>query len=123
VGRNGPDYLIEMPSDRVIREMHPDLPRLAEVEANLIIVTAPSSTDEYDFVSRVFAPALGIPEDPVTGAAHCVLGPYWAERLGKDELVGYQASARGGVVRVQPQGERILLGGNAVTTMRAELLA
>ena len=78
---------------------------------------------EYDFVSRFFAPGSGVPEDPVTGSAHCCLGPYWAERLGRDELRGYQASARGGVVGVKVLGERVLLRGKAVTVLRGELLA
>ena len=81
------------------------------------IVTARASSSEYDFVSRFFAPGAGINEDPVTGSAHCCLGPYWGERLGKDELVGYQASRRGGVVRVRLAGERILLAGQAVTVI------
>jgi predicted PhzF superfamily epimerase YddE/YHI9 len=86
-----------------------------------IIVTAPGT--ESDFVSRFFAPGAGIPEDPVTGSAHTALGPYWGEKLGKKEMTGYQASARGGVVRVTLAGERVLLGGQAVTVMTGELLA
>ena len=85
-----------------------------------MIVTAPGSA--YDFVSRFFAPASGIPEDPVTGSAHTSLAPYWAERLGRDELVGYQASARGGVVQVVPSGDRVYLKGQAVTVLDGELL-
>jgi predicted PhzF superfamily epimerase YddE/YHI9 len=78
---------------------------------------------EYDFVSRFFAPRLGVPEDPVCGSAHCCLSPYWSERLGKTELVGYQASPRGGIVRVRHLGPRVVLGGQAVTVMKGELLA
>ena len=85
-----------------------------------IIVTS-HSAGQYDFVSRFFAPAAGIAEDPVTGSAHCCLGPYWAERLGKTELLAYQASARGGEVWVRVEGDRVLLGGKAVTVMRGEL--
>jgi predicted PhzF superfamily epimerase YddE/YHI9 len=88
-----------------------------------VIVTAPSATDEQDFVSRFFAPAVGVPEDPVTGSAHCALAPYWANRLGRRDLRGYQASARGGLVHVRVRGERVLLGGQAVTVARGELLA
>ncbi len=76
----------------------------------------------YDFVSRFFAGPAGIYEDPVTGSAHCTLGPWWQERLGKDELMAFQCSARGGTVRVRPRGERVLLGGRAVTVMRGELV-
>jgi predicted PhzF superfamily epimerase YddE/YHI9 len=86
-----------------------------------VIVTARASTPGYDFVSRFFAPNFGIDEDPVTGSAHCCLGPFWAEKLGKTEFVGYQASARGGVVRVRVEGARVRLGGQAVTVLRGEL--
>jgi predicted PhzF superfamily epimerase YddE/YHI9 len=87
-----------------------------------VIVTAPSETGQHDFVSRFFAPQLGVPEDPVTGSAHCGLGPFWGERLGKRELSGYQASARGGTVLIRLEGERVHLGGQAVTMLRGELL-
>ena len=76
----------------------------------------------YDFVSRFFAPGSGIDEDPVTGSAHCALGPYWMAKLGKAEFTAYQASARGGVVRVRVAGDRVILGGQAVTVMRGELV-
>jgi len=122
VGQNGPHFLIEFPSELTVRQMQPDIERLRQTEAALVIATAPAASGEFDFVSRVFCPNLGIPEDPVTGAAHCLLGPYWAERLGKGELLAYQASARGGVLRVQPEGDRVRIGGRAVTTFRAELL-
>jgi predicted PhzF superfamily epimerase YddE/YHI9 len=87
-----------------------------------LIVTAPASRPGFDFVSRFFAPRVGIAEDPVTGSAHCCLGPFWQARLHKSELLAYQSSARGGVVRVRPAGERVYLGGQAVTVMRGELL-
>ena len=87
-----------------------------------MIVTARSDDARYDFVSRFFAPAVGVDEDPVTGSAHCCLAPFWAERLGKTKLVGYQASARGGVVGVEISGDRVLLSGNAVTVLRGTLL-
>ena len=86
-----------------------------------MIVTAPASRPGADFVSRFFAPAVGIAEDPVTGSAHCTLDPYWAERLGRDSLTGYQASARGGTVRVRLAGERVLLAGRAVTVFAGQL--
>jgi PhzF family phenazine biosynthesis protein len=87
-----------------------------------VIVTARPSSTEFDFVSRFFAPAAGVDEDPVTGSAHCALGPYWAERLGKSEFTAYQASARGGVVRVRLNGNRVIIAGQAVTVLRGELL-
>jgi len=92
------------------------------VDTRGVIATAPSDQPEYDFVSRAFFPNYGIDEDPVTGSAHCCLGPYWAERLGKTKLIGYQASARGGVVKVEIKDDRILLGGQAVTVMRIEIV-
>jgi len=124
VGRTRFDLLVLLGEERAVRELRPDITALREVDARGIIVTAPAADRGagYDFVSRFFAPAVGVDEDPVTGSAHCALGPYWAERLGNGELVGYQASARGGVVRVRTQGDRVLLGGRAVTVLRGELL-
>lgn len=87
-----------------------------------VIVTSPSDDPQFDFVSRYFAPGAGIDEDPVTGSAHCCLGPYWSERLGKIEMTAFQASSRGGIVRVRLNGDRVLLGGQAVTVMKGELL-
>ena len=95
---------------------------LSELTVRGVIVTARSETGDFDFVSRFFAPGSGVNEDPVTGSAHCCLGPFWAKRLGKTEFVAYQASPRGGVVRVRLQGDRVILGGQAVTVMRGELL-
>jgi predicted PhzF superfamily epimerase YddE/YHI9 len=88
-----------------------------------VIVTARSDEPRFDFVSRFFAPAFGVNEDPVTGSAHAALGPYWQGRIGKDALLAYQASARGGVVRVRVAGERVRLAGQAVTVLRGELAA
>jgi PhzF family phenazine biosynthesis protein len=121
LGRTAFDYLVELASETVVRELRPDLGRLAQLAARGIIVTARSDDPTYDFVSRFFAPAAGIAEDPVTGSAHCCLGPYWGERLGKTTLVGRQVSARGGVVRVALAGGRARLGGHAVTVLRGEL--
>jgi predicted PhzF superfamily epimerase YddE/YHI9 len=87
-----------------------------------VIVTAKSDTPDVDFISRFFAPAVGIDEDSVTGSAHCCLGPYWAEQLGKCELIGFQASTRGGTVQVKVQGDRVILGGQAVLVMKGELV-
>lgn len=123
VGRNVFDYLVEADSEETVRNLRPDFGRLAALPVRGVIVTAAASTAGYDFVSRFFAPASGIPEDPVTGSAHCCLAPFWRGRLGKDELVGYQASQRGGVIRVRVAGARVLLRGQAVTVLRGELLA
>jgi PhzF family phenazine biosynthesis protein len=123
VGRNRMDYLVEAESEAVVRSLEPDLALLRTVSARGVIVTSRAAKRTvYDFVSRFFAPQSGIDEDPVTGSAHCCLGPYWSERLGKNDLVGYQASARGGVVRVRVGGERVILGGQAVTVLRGELV-
>lgn len=122
VGRSVFDYLVEVADAATVRALQPDLSRLALLKARGVIVTARSNTPEYDFVSRFFAPQSGIAEDPVTGSAHCCLGPFWGARLGKDALIGYQASARGGVVRMQLAGERVILSGQAVTVLRGELV-
>ena len=121
VARNQFDYLVEVDSEETLRAMAPDFTALRKLPVRGVIVTARPSSTEFDFVSRFFAPGSGIDEDPVTGSAHCTLGPYWAERLGKSELTAWQASARGGVVRVRLNGDRVILGGQAVTVMRGEL--
>jgi PhzF family phenazine biosynthesis protein len=122
VGKNIADYIVEVDSAETVRALKPNLALLELVEARGIIVTARSDDAQYDFVSRFFAPASGVPEDPVTGSAHCCLTPYWAERLNKTEMVGFQASARGGVVKVALRGERVLLYGRAVTVLRGDLV-
>lgn len=115
------DYLVEVASEDTVRCLEPDLGLLGKVPVRGFIVTATGSGD-FDFVSRFFGPAAGVPEDPVTGSAHCALAPYWAPRTGKNEMLAYQASARGGVVRVKLAGDRVLLGGQAITTLRGELV-
>ena len=122
IGKNKFDYLVEVESEAVVRAIKPDIGLLQDVAARGVIVTSLADSREYDFVSRFFAPNAGVNEDPVTGSAHCCLSPFWSGRLGKDELVGYQASARGGVVKVHYAGDRVILGGQAVTVMRGELL-
>jgi PhzF family phenazine biosynthesis protein len=123
VGRSHFDVLVEVASEAEVRALRPDLGRLAGVEARGVIVTARADGGAgYDFVSRFFAPRVGVAEDPVTGSAHCVLAPYWASKLGRDELVGFQASRRGGTVRVRAAGERVHLGGRAITVLRGELV-
>ncbi len=122
VGKNQFDYLVEVESEEVVRGVHPDLSLLSAAEARGVIVTSRASTQGYDFVSRFFAPQVGVNEDPVTGSAHCCLAPYWCSKFGRDQLVGYQASARGGVVRVRVDKNRVYLGGQAVTVLRGELV-
>jgi PhzF family phenazine biosynthesis protein len=117
------DYLVEVESEATVRGLAPDMGMLAQLGRRGVIVTSRSATLGHDFVSRFFGPAVGIPEDPVTGSAHCALGPLWGERLGKSSLVGYQASPRGGLVKVTLVGDRVRLSGQAVTIMRGELLA
>ena len=122
VGKNQFDYLVEVESEEIVRNIKPDFGLLLSVAARGVIVTSLVDSHEYDFVSRFFAPNVGVYEDPVTGSAHCCLSPFWSKRLGKDELVGYQASARGGVVNVRYAGDRVFLGGQAVTVLRGELV-
>ena len=121
VGKNRLDYLAELESEEMVRALAPDRGLLSTLPTRGVIVTARGS-GEYDFVSRYFAPAIGIDEDQVTGSAHCCLGPFWGSRLGKDELLAYQASPRGGVVRVRLAGDRVQLGGRAATVFRGELV-
>lgn len=122
VGRTPFDYLVELESEAAVRGLTPNLSIISGLPVRGVIVTARSQSRSYDFVSRFFAPQSGIDEDPVTGSAHCALGPYWGGRLGKNQVVGYQASFRGGVVVVRLNGDRVRLGGKAVTVLRGELL-
>jgi PhzF family phenazine biosynthesis protein len=122
VGKSQFDLLVEVDSEATVRGLEPDFALLKRANSRGVIVTARAEGGEFDFVSRFFAPAAGIDEDSVTGSAHCVLGPYWAKHLGKTEFVAYQASARGGVVKVRLAGNRVKLGGQAVTVLRGELI-
>jgi PhzF family phenazine biosynthesis protein len=121
VGRNQFDYLVEVDSEETVRHLRPDHAVLRALPVRGVIVTSAAAGPPYDFVSRFFAPGAGIDEDPVTGSAHCALGPFWKARLGKDDFLAYQASPRGGVVRVRVAGDRVRLGGQAVTVLRGEL--
>jgi len=121
-GKTRFDYLLELDSESAVRGLRPDFKMLERVAARGIIVTSRSDNPEFNFVSRFFAPQSGVNEDPVTGSAHCSLGPFWGERLGKQEMVAYQASARGGIVKVRLAGARVNLAGQAVTVLRGELL-
>jgi len=122
VGRNRFDILAELPTAADVCTLEPDMAALAALPARGIIITAASDLPHFDFVSRFFAPAVGVPEDPVTGSAHCCLGPYWGAKLSLTELDGFQCSARGGSVRVTLQGDRVLIGGHAVHIMSGRLL-
>jgi len=116
------DSLVAQTPEAVLRQMAPDFKCLATIQVRGIMVTSRSSDPMFDFVSRFFAPAAGIDEDPVTGSAHCCLADFWRKRLGKSEFVAYQASARGGVVKVRIHGDRALLGGKAVIVAKGELV-
>ncbi len=124
VGKNVFDYLVEVESEDEVRACEPDMAALKTIPARGVIVTSRgASGGEYDFISRFFAPQVGVPEDPVTGSAHSALTPYWAVKLGKKELFAYQASARGGELRLRLQGDRAIIAGQAVTVIRGELEA
>ena len=122
VGRSKFDYLVEVDSEATVRALAPDLAALERVDARGMIVTSRATTQGYDFVSRFFAPRAGVPEDPVTGSAHCALTPFWSERLQRTDMTAYQASRRGGVIRVRLAGDRVILAGQAVTVLRGDLL-
>ena len=122
VGKNRMDYLVELESEAAVRALQPDFTRLRSLPVRGVMVTARSAEHGFDFVSRFFAPGSGVDEDPVTGSAHCCLAPYWGAKLGKSEMTGHQVSARGGVVRVRNAGDRVILGGQAVTVLRGDLL-
>ena len=123
VGRPRFDYLVEVASEQTVRELAPAFSELRGLGVRGVIVTAASTEPGLDFISRFFAPGAGIDEDPVTGSAHCALAPYWAAKLGKTSLTGYQASKRGGIVEMTVEGDRIRLRGSAVTVLKGELLA
>jgi len=122
VGRSRFDYLVELETAAAVRGLAPDFHRMRAIEARGVIVTAQSDRPEYDIESRFFAPGSGVDEDPVTGSAHCSLGPWWAPRLGRDTLRAYQASARGGLLHVRVRGDRVLLRGQAVTVLEGRIV-
>ena len=121
LGKNRFDYLIEIKSESSLRNLSPDFALLRKIDSRGFIVTSVADSAEFDFVSRFFAPSVGINEDPVTGSAHCCLGTFWQRKLEKNEFTAYQASARGGIIKVRVAGERVLLAGQAVTVMRGTL--
>ena len=122
VGQTKFDIVVCVESERAVRRLNPDMAGLRRIPTRGVIVTGRSENPQFDFVSRFFAPRAGIDEDPVTGSAHCCLGPFWSQRLDKKEMMAFQASRRGGVIRVEVKGDRVLLGGQAVTVLRGELV-
>ena len=120
-GTDGVDFLVELASETELLKLEPDFSALRRFPVRGIIVTAVSETSGFDFVSRFFAPSVGIDEDPVTGSAHCTLGPFWSERLGKADLMAFQASKRGGILKIAVRKNRILLSGQAVTVFTGNL--
>ena len=124
IGMSAEDILIEAADEATVRSLEPDLTTLRSLPARGVIVTSRSSDPRFfDFVSRFFAPAVGVDEDPVTGSSHCVLVPFWARRLGKASMTAFQASARGGVLELRLDGDRVRIAGRAVTVIRGELAA
>lgn len=122
-GRSTFDYLVEFEDEQTVLDLNPNLTQIETISTRGVLATARAADGSpQDFVSRCFFPAMGIPEDPVTGSAHCALGPHWGPRLGKTEMVAYQASRRGGTVRVRLDSDRIILGGQAVTVLQNELI-
>jgi PhzF family phenazine biosynthesis protein len=119
--KSGENLLYVYHDETDIRSMAPDFTALKSYDYHGVIVTAASNVKEIDFVSRFFAPAIGINEDPVTGSAHCTLAPFWQERLHKNSLTGFQVSARGGLVKVRTSAERVYISGQAVTVFSASL--
>jgi PhzF family phenazine biosynthesis protein len=123
IGLSAEDVLIEVADEDTVRSLEPDFAVLKSLPARGVIVTSRASDPRFDFASRFFAPAVGVNEDPVTGSSHCVLTPFWAQRLGKASMTAYQASSRGGVLKVRIDGERVRIAGRAVTVIRGELAA
>ena len=121
-GQEEKNHLIELYTEKQVRELKPDFSLLSKLPKSGIIVTALSESKDYDFVSRYFTPSHGINEDPVTGSAHCSLTPYWSKKLGKSEMNAFQASSRGGKIKVKLEGDRVLLTGRAVTVLEGNLL-
>ena len=112
-----------MDNEDIVRGIEPDFRKLKEVDTRGVIITSSSDSNQYDFVSRFFAPAIGIDEDPVTGSAHCCLAPYWNKKLNKNEFIAYQASQRGGTLKIRLGRKRVYLSGKAIMVMEGELLA
>ena len=123
VGRSKFDYLVEVASEDIVRNLRPDFVALRSLPVRGVIVTSLATTAGWDFVSRFFAPGAGIDEDPVTGSAHCALTPYWSRKQNRDSFTARQLSPRGGTLLVRLDGDRVRLRGQAVTVLRGELVA
>ncbi len=123
LGKSCFDYLAVFESAETVKLLKPDFRKLEQFPVRGVIISAPAADPSFDFVSRFFAPNVGVDEDPVCGSAHCCLTPYWAQRLGKKELMANQISTRGGVLRLKLRDNRVILGGQAVTVWRGELLS
>lgn len=122
IGKNRFDYIIEVTTEEEVRNLKPDFSALSTIPMRGVIVTSSSKGDDYDFVSRFFAPSVGVPEDPVTGSAHCCLYPFWEKRMQKTEFLAYQASARGGFIRLKAgDNGRVGIGGQAITVWNGTL--
>ncbi|MFJ7931337.1 PhzF family phenazine biosynthesis protein [Peribacillus sp. NPDC096448] len=121
VGQSKWDYLVEVQSEEIVRNMKPDIGSIAQLPIRGVIVTSRSDSGEYDFVSRFFSPAQGLDEDHVTGSAHCCLGPYWKRKLDKSSFIAYQASERGGLLKVEVTEDTVKLSGHAVTIFEGSL--
>lgn len=122
IGRSEEDLLAVLGSEKQVRSLRPDPLLLRRLNARGVIVTSEAVSAGSDFVSRFFAPRVGVDEDPVTGSAHCTLAPYWEERLGRTNLIGYQVSSRGGKVRTRVNNDRVEISGQAVTVLQLQLL-
>lgn len=122
LGQSRFDYVAVFDAAETVRRLKPNFRHLEQFPVRGVIVTAPADEEGFDFVSRFFAPNVGVDEDPVCGSAHCCLTPYWSQRLGKPHLMAHQVSARGGVLRLKTQSDRVILGGQAVTVWQGELL-
>jgi predicted PhzF superfamily epimerase YddE/YHI9 len=118
VGKNRMDYFVEVESETILKCLKPNYNLLGQVKCRGVVVTSRSDSDDFDFVSRCFYPASGVNEDPVTGSAHCGLGPYWKRKLHKNEMTAFQCSARGGILKLKLMDGRILISGQAITTLR-----
>lgn len=123
IGRNRMDYIVEVENEDTVKSLNPDLSLLKQLEGRGVIVTSRANDEAVDFVSRCFFPAIGIDEDPVTGSAHCCLGPYWQQQLRKSEISALQISKRGGVLKLQLSGDRIRISGQAITTLKGRILS
>jgi PhzF family phenazine biosynthesis protein len=118
VYRGREDLMVLIECAEELYRLEPDMNQLSQIDVRGVIVTSNSDRAEYDFLSRFFAPSVGIPEDPVTGSAHCILGPFWGDRLGRSVVTGFQASKRGGAVEIELMNDRVKLTGSAITTLK-----